>query len=158
MKSRSELFYLDEFPQSLETDILLDDIGIIQTRGFPRRDEGGYIYIYLVESARGIKPELSNRNSPRESPFHSIASKLMPRLLPLLFSLPLYPVFTNRTSYKVSLIRSYPEPSSIVEILSSGSIVRLIRRSIFEPKYSPRGRFVDSIVPWVCVKGGTVLP
>lgn len=86
MKSRDELFYLDEFPQSLETDILLDDIGIIQTRGFPRRDEEG-IYIYLVESARGIKPELSNRNSPRESPFHSIASKLMPRLLPLLFSL-----------------------------------------------------------------------
>lgn len=48
MKSRGELFYLDEFPQSLETDILLDDIGIIQTRGFPRRDvEGIYIYIYI---------------------------------------------------------------------------------------------------------------
>lgn len=47
MKSRDELFYL-EFSQSLETDILLDDIGIIQTRGFPRRDvEGIYIYIYI---------------------------------------------------------------------------------------------------------------
>lgn len=47
MKSRGELFYL-EFSQSLETDILLDDIGIIQTRGFPRRDvEGIYIYIYI---------------------------------------------------------------------------------------------------------------